>query len=203
MVTIFSTSDLRVPQRLQNRFVRLEGEFESAGVYSVLPGETLRQLVMRAGGLTPQAYLFGSEFLRESSRVDQQQRLDDLVNSIERQAVTSSANIFGSVVSPEQAAAAVQQVSGQRELVLKLRRIRATGRVVLGLDPQAAGIGSLPDLPLEDGDVFMVPSTPSFVNVVGSVYNGTSFLYEKNKQAGDYLRKAGGRRGPRTEVRSS
>ncbi|RPI07972.1 MAG: hypothetical protein EHM65_11035 [Acidobacteriales bacterium] len=38
----------------------------------------------------------------------------------------------------------------------------------------------------------MVPSTPSFVNVVGSVYNGTSFLYEKNKQAGDYLRKAGG-----------
>ena len=192
MVTIFSTSDLRVPQRLQNRFVRLEGEFESAGVYSVLPGETLRQLAKRAGGLTPQAYLFGSEFLRESSRVDQQQRLDDLVNSIERQAVTSSANIFGSVVSPEQATAAVHQVSGQRELVLKLRKIRATGRVVLGLDPQASGLDSLPDLPLEDGDVFMVPSTPSFVNVVGSVYNGTSFLYEKNKQAGDYLRKAGG-----------
>lgn len=192
VVTIFSTSDLRVPQKLQNRYVRLEGEVESAGVYSVMPGQTLRQLVKRAGGLTPQAYLFGSEFLRQSSRVDQQQRLDDLVNSLEREVASSSANIFGSVVSPEQATAAVQKASGQRELVQKLRGIRATGRVVLGLDPQATGVDSLPDLPLEDGDVFMVPSTPSFVSVVGSVHSGTSFLYDKNKRAGDYLQKAGG-----------
>jgi protein involved in polysaccharide export with SLBB domain len=62
VVTIFSTADLKLPQRLQTRYVRLEGEFESAGVYSVRPGETLRQVVQRAGGLTPQAYLFGSEF---------------------------------------------------------------------------------------------------------------------------------------------
>lgn len=192
MVTVFSTSDLKVPQRLQTRYVRLEGEFESAGVYSVQPGQTLRQLVTRAGGLTPQAYLFGSEFLRESSRADQQQRLDDLVNSLERQVAASSANVFGTIVSPERTAAAVHQVSGQRELVEKLRRIKATGRVVLGLDPHASGVDSLPELPLEDGDVFTVPSSPSFVSVVGSVYNGTSFLYEEEKPAGYYLRKAGG-----------
>jgi protein involved in polysaccharide export with SLBB domain len=77
VVTIFSTSDLKVPQGVQTRYVRLEGEIESAGAYSVRPGETLRQLVKRAGGLTSQAYLFGSEFLRKSSRLEQQQRLDD------------------------------------------------------------------------------------------------------------------------------
>ena len=81
VVTVFSTSDLRVPLALQTRYVRLEGEFVAAGVYSVQPGENLKQLVARAGGLTPQAYLYGSEFLRESSRLDQQQRLDDFVNS--------------------------------------------------------------------------------------------------------------------------
>jgi protein involved in polysaccharide export with SLBB domain len=95
------------------------------------------------------------------------------------------------VISPEEAAAAAGQVASQRELVEKLRQVKATGRIVLD-DPQAPGTGALPDLPLEDGDIFTVPSRPSFVNVVGSVYNSTSFLYTETKRLGEYLREAGG-----------
>jgi polysaccharide biosynthesis/export protein len=192
VVTVFSTADVRVPQRMQTRYVRLEGEFGSPGVYSVLPGETLRQLVARAGGFTEQAYVFGSEFLRESSRSEQQQRLGDFANSLEREVASSAANLRGSVLSPEEGAAAVSEVSAQRDLVQKLREVRATGRIVLDLDPRVPGVQGLPDLALEDGDVFVVPSKPSFVNVVGSVYNGTSFLYESDKRLGDYLRESGG-----------
>jgi polysaccharide biosynthesis/export protein len=190
IVTIFSTADLRVPQAAQTRYVRLEGEFQAAGVYSVRPGETLRALVARAGGLTPQAYPFASEFLRESSRLEQQQRLDDFVNSLERQVESSASNIRGSVISPEEAAAAVSQTNSQRELITKLRQVKATGRIVLDLDPRLQD--DLPDLQLEDGDVFIVPSRPAMVNVVGSVYNGTSFLYDPDKRLGDYLHAAGG-----------
>jgi polysaccharide export outer membrane protein len=192
VVTVFSTSDLKVPQAQQTRYVRLEGEFVSAGVYSVRPGETLRALVKRAGGLTQQAYLFGSELLRESSRLEQQQRLDDFANSLERQSASAAANIRGSVLSPEEAAAANSQMAAQRDLVGKLREVRAQGRVVLDFEPQAAGNGALPELQLEDGDVFTVPSRPSFVNVVGSVHNSTSFLWSETKHLGDYLREAGG-----------
>jgi protein involved in polysaccharide export with SLBB domain len=96
------------------------------------------------------------------------------------------------VISPEEAAAATSQINGQRELVQKLREVRASGRIVLDLDPRVPGVDSLPDLQLEDGDVFTVPSRPSFVNVVGSVPNGTSFLYQGEKRIGDYLREAGG-----------
>jgi polysaccharide biosynthesis/export protein len=192
VVTIFSTADVRVPQSMQTRYVRLEGEFLSPGIYSVEPGENLRQLVARAGGLTPQAYLFGSEFLRESSRVEQQQRLGDFANSFEREVASSAANLRGSVISPEEAAAAGSQVAEQRELVRKLREVHATGRIVLDLDPRQPSAEGLPDLALEDGDAFIVPSRPSFVNVVGSVYNGTSFLYGPEKRLGDYLRESGG-----------
>jgi protein involved in polysaccharide export with SLBB domain len=192
VVTIFSTSDLKVPQSLQTRYVRLEGEFESAGVYSVHPGETLRQLVRRAGGFTPQAYLFGSEFLRESTRLEQQQRLDDLANSLERQAASAAANVRGTATSPEEVAAASSQINAQQELVRKLRQVRAAGRIVLDLVPRIPGADGLPDLQLEDGDVFTVPNRPSFVNVVGSVYNGTSFLHREDRRLGDYLREAGG-----------
>ena len=74
VITIFSKADLRVPANQQTRFVRLEGEFNSSGVYSVLPGETLRGLLRRAGGFTSDAYLYASEFTRESTRRVETQR---------------------------------------------------------------------------------------------------------------------------------
>ena len=43
--------------------------------YAIPPGETLRQLLTRAGGFTPDADLFASEFTRESVRRLQRQRL--------------------------------------------------------------------------------------------------------------------------------
>ena len=50
VVTIFSQADIRVPIAQQTKFVKLEGEIVSSGTYSVHKGETLRQLIERAGG---------------------------------------------------------------------------------------------------------------------------------------------------------
>jgi protein involved in polysaccharide export with SLBB domain len=80
VVTIFSKDDIQVPMAKRSVYVRLEGEFNQAGVYKVKPGETLRQLVQRAGGLTANAYLFASEFKRESVRQSQQQKLEDKID---------------------------------------------------------------------------------------------------------------------------
>lgn len=192
IVTIYSTKDVQVPQALQTRYVRLEGEFVAAGIYTVRPNETLRQLAKRAGGFTPQAYLFGSVFQRDSTRLVQQQRLDDFINSLERETASTAANIRGTVVSPEDATAAAAQISGQAQLINKLRQLRPTGRIVVSLDLNAAGTDGLPDFELENDDVFTVPSRPSFVNVVGSVYNSTSFQCDETKRLGDFLRAAGG-----------
>ena len=68
VVTIFSQDDIRLPIDHKTKYVRLEGEIVNAGVYSVFPGETLRSLVERAGGLTSKAYLFGAEFTRKSTQ---------------------------------------------------------------------------------------------------------------------------------------
>jgi protein involved in polysaccharide export with SLBB domain len=45
---------------------------------------------------------------------------------------------------------------------------------------------------LEDGDHLLVPPMPTSINVIGSVYNQNSFLFEQGRRAGDYLREAGG-----------
>jgi protein involved in polysaccharide export with SLBB domain len=192
VVTIFSKADIRVPQAQQTRFVRLEGEFISSGVYSVRPGETLRQLVQRAGGLTPEAYLYGSEFTRESTRRVQQQRLNEYVDQIALQASTNATNNAGRAISAQDTAAASAQQAQTQNIITSLRQARATGRIVLELAPDASNVAQLPDLQLEDGDKFIVPRIPSTVSVDGAVYNQNSFLYDPNRRLGDYLRLAGG-----------
>ena len=84
IITIFSQADLRVPREQQTKLVRLEGEFVSAGIYRSQAGERLRDLVLQAGGLAPSAYLYGAVFTRESTRVQQQERLDILIAQMER-----------------------------------------------------------------------------------------------------------------------
>src|SRR5439155_1233508 len=153
----------------QNKFVRLEGEFKTAGVYQVQPGETLRQLLARVGGLTQQAYLYGAEFTRESTRKTQQDRLDRFVEQLERDVESNASLQAQNVSSAEEAAGLPQKIESQRRLVEKFKKIRATGRLVLGVSPAATEISALPDLVLEDGDRFIVPYRPAVVNVIGTM----------------------------------
>jgi protein involved in polysaccharide export with SLBB domain len=192
VVTIFSKADIRVPQAQQTRLVRLEGEFVSSGVYSVLPGETLRQLVQRAGGLSPEAYLYGSEFTRESTRRVQQQRLNEYIDQITLQLSANATNSAGRSISAQDSAAAAASQAQSQSVVNSLRQVRATGRIVLELSPDSHDLSQLPDLPLEDGDKFIVPRVPSTVSVDGAVYNQNSFVYDPSRRVGSYIRLAGG-----------
>lgn len=192
VVTIFSNSDLAVPGAQQTKYVRLEGEVKQAGVYSVHPGESLRELVARAGGFTPNAYLFGAQFTRESTRREQQKRITEFLDSLERDINTSAATLSGRVVSAQQAAAAQESVASQHSLVDRLRQVPATGRVVLNLQPTSSNVDALPEIALENGDRLYVPNRPATVNVVGTVYNQSSYLYESALRLGDYLNDAGG-----------
>ncbi len=191
VLTIFSKEDIRAPIGRQTKFVRLEGEFVSAGVYQVLPGETLRQLVVRVGGVTPNAYLFGAEFTRESTRRQQARNLEDAINRLERDIQQYNTIRPGNLTTPEDAAGLRVQMESQATLLSRLRQIRPTGRIVLEV-PEDGRISNLPDMALEDGDRLLVPSQPSMINVFGSVFNESSFVYRPEKRMADYLAQAGG-----------
>ena len=192
VITIFSKNDIQVPVAQQTQFVRLEGEVRIPGVYQILPGETLRQLIARVGGFSPNAYVYGAEFTRETVRVQQQKRLDEaldrLAQEIERNAATrAQGGLDAAEVAQSQA-----QAENHRRLLARLREVKATGRVVLDINPEQADMRSLPELALEDGDRLLVPAKPSTVGVVGAVYNQNSFIHDPGKRVSDYLEQAGG-----------
>jgi polysaccharide export outer membrane protein len=188
VVTILSQTDIHVPQDEQTKYVHLEGEVKSAGVYSVSPGETLEELVARAGGLTNKAYLYGASFTRESARVFQQQRLDEYVTQLsiamQREAAVRTASSSTGVSDPN---ALVEQ----RDIIAQFRKLRATGRIVLQFKPDSKGTESIPKIALEDGDILRIPSRPATVAVIGAVYGQNVFLHDPSRRVTYYINLAG------------
>lgn len=190
VITIFSKEDIQVSASRQTKFVRLEGEFLAPGVYQVQPGETLRQLVARIGGFAPGAYVFGSEFTRESARRVQDAQYQEVVNRLERDADSEAAS-RRNLGTPEDAAAAPTLIEARRQQIARLRTLKPAGRIVLELPPDAT-VASLPDLPLENGDRLYVPQRPYMVSVYGSVFTESSYIYRPEKRISDYIAQAGG-----------
>jgi protein involved in polysaccharide export with SLBB domain len=193
VVTILNQKDLRLPQDRQTRLVRVEGEVAAPGIYHATPGETLPQLIRRIGGLTPQAYLFGSEFNRESVRVRQQENLDILTRKLEAQSQSQSANVISNrSVDAVQAQLLQQQQQIQiRGQIERLKSLKSNGRMALELDPQSQSLASLPALALEDGDRILIPAAPGFVSAFGSVNNENVFIYKSGKTVADIIKSAG------------
>ena len=194
VVSIFNQTDLRLPTERQSRLVRIEGEVAAPGVYQAKPGETLRQLIQRVGGLTPQAYVFGTEFTRESVRKQQQKNLDQLVTKLEASMSSQSSAQFSNLGGERAAQAATlleAQKQNQQQQLARLKTLRSNGRVALEMAPSQNNLAAMPEVPLEDGDRIVVPSTPGFVAAFGAVNNENVFVHKPGRTVDDVLRIAG------------
>ena len=192
VVTVFSQKDIRVPVSRQTRLVSIEGEIASPGVYQLQPGETLRSLIARAGGFTPQAYVYGLEFSREETRKRQRENLETAIARLESLSAIQSARDAANRRDDQSTASAtaVSNAATQAQLA-RLSRIQPNGRIALELSPATSRIDELPDVPLENADRIVVPPRPGFVTVAGAVVNNNAFVWKQGRTAGDYLRLAG------------
>ena len=193
VVTVYSQKDIRVPVSRQTRLVSLEGEVASPGVYQLAAGDTLQSLIQRAGGFTPQAYVYGMEFSREETRQRQRENIAAAIVRLESlsavQAARDSANRRDDAVAAA-TTTAVSNAATQAQLA-RLRAVQPNGRIALELTPDATTLASLPAVPLEGGDRIIVPPRPGFVTVAGAVVNSNAFLWKPGRTAGEYLRLAG------------
>lgn len=192
VVTVYSQKDVRVPVARQTRLVSVEGEVQAPGVYQLQPGETLAGLIRRAGGFTPQAYVYGLDFSREETRQRQRENLASAIARLEALSATQSARDAANRRDDTSAAttSAISNAATQAQLA-RLSRIQPNGRIALELSPDAANLDALPDVPLDHADRISVPPRPAFVTVAGAVVNSNAFLWKKGRTAGDYLKLAG------------
>jgi len=192
IVTVFSVKDVRIPQAKRQVFVRVEGEVANPGIYQMASNDGLIDLLNKAGGLTPDAYLFGAEFYREQVRQTQTKNLEKLVDQLELQMQSRINAAAGSLTSTSEQAIQASQIRveaetlSQKRIVQRLRSLKPTGRVMLGLssDPKKQLI---PDLKLKNQDHLVVPPRPDFVYVLGSVNSDAAIVWQPGKSARHYM----------------
>ncbi len=187
IVTIFSQRDISVPQVNRSQYVIVEGEVRRPGVYKLDTNERLHSVLQRAGGLTPDAYVYGSQLTRESARIEEQKSLDELVRAMEVQIRQSAVSVAASTRSGE----LPQMLAAQEAIIGQLHNSRASGRVALPVKPRDKSLTDFPNMAMEDNDRLTIPHTPSTVAVVGNVYNPGSFIFDSHNTAGAYLEMAG------------
>jgi protein involved in polysaccharide export with SLBB domain len=189
VVTVFSRRDLPLPLDKHSSFIRVGGEVAVPGVYRVEPGETLRNVVERAGGLTAHSYLYASQLTRVSTRQAEEAELRLAINQMQRDVMSkyAAAPSVGTTAMEQQV-----QLSAQQAVLSQLSAVHPSGRIVLDMKSTAASVDDIPAFPLEDGDSYYIPPRLGTVQVAGAVYNENAFRYQPRKQVAAYLADAGG-----------
>lgn len=181
-----------VPNWKLYRTVKVYGEVNYPGVYTIRDGETLSSVLERAGGFTEKAYPRGAIVTRESVRRAQEKQIEEMVNRLEKELASVSVNEMSSALTPQEAQILEAETQQKRMLLQKLKETRATGRITTFV-AEPDKIKNTPyDIELQDGDSIYIPSNPTTVQVLGSVINPSSFVYDKNLSWRDYIRMAGG-----------
>ncbi|EPA2847994.1 SLBB domain-containing protein [Vibrio parahaemolyticus] len=165
--------------------VTLQGEVRFPGTYTVRQGETLGDLLERAGGLTEFAHPQGAIFTREALRLQEQKLLNqyaaDMRAETAKKTFRADSNM-GSVISdPDKTLKFVEEAS----------RSKALGRMVVQLDRILKDERSA-DFMLEDGDFLFVPTFRNTVSIMGEVQVPITYLLDNKLDVDDYLNKAGG-----------
>jgi len=169
----------------EERKVFLKGQIVYPGEYILYEGETLGDLIKRAGGIKDDAYLAAAMFTRRSVKEFENKRMEEYSKQLETDIMKLSAEI----AAKDNSAEAQELLKQQMALKEKLKMSSATGRVVIDLRNEK----NYDDFALEDGDTLEIPRNLNTVSVLGEVYNPSTFKYDiRNASVASYIEAAGG-----------
>jgi polysaccharide export outer membrane protein len=192
-VSAFDELSVReIPDWRERSTVEISGEVVFPGVYSIEPGETLSQVIARAGGLKVNAFAEGAFFSRESLRVRELEQLRRLQGEIRRDLARQQSQLASGPDAEERS----NRLASLAEFTLEGANDNpALGRLSINLDKIiAATTFSADDLVVQGGDRLFVPRVSSEVSVFGEVLAPSFHQFERGKRVGDYIDFAGGLR---------
>lgn len=174
-----------IPDFAKTRTITLAGEVRYPGEYTFRDGETLKDVLQRAGGVTNNAFPRGAVFTREKLRQLEAQRLREAEERLQGDllGVQLQGDSFGG-----QNAERVQQV---QDLLEEVQNSRPIGRMVIDLAAVLEN-ENYQAIRLQDGDQLTIPTIPQSVSVFGEVQFPTSHLHQAGLTVDDYLERSGG-----------
>ena len=169
---------------LSPQSISLTGEIMKPGEYSIQPGETILDIINRAGGYTEQAYFQGAVFLRKAVAASQKEAFSRSADQLE--------NTIVDVITKNSIGVTEFTLSPISVLIRRLRNEDPLGRMVVNLDLLDLKTNPIANFTLEDGDSLFIPKRQDFVSIVGEVLNGTTVNFDPNLTVDQYIQLSGG-----------
>ena len=157
----------RSPGYQQQVNVEIEGEILYAGTYALTSkSERLSDLVAKAGGVTPYAYVKGAKLMRKAND-EEKERMKDVMEMMQR------------------------EMGGASMDSLKLD-IKPNYSVGINLEAALKNPGSDADIVLREGDQLVLPEMTNTVKINGAVMLPNTVAYNSKMSVKDYISQAGG-----------
>ena len=160
------------------RKASVSGAVLKPGTYTMAAGETLEDLIIKAGGFTNNAYPFGSVFQNNNAKE---------INKMARELLYQE--FLDNIIALSQ-----QNVTGDLDLApiigltKEINNIEANGRIVINMnDAESRKI-----LGIQEGDKLIVPEKTNNVYVYGEVSTEGSVMFSPNEDINFFISKAGG-----------
>ena len=157
----------RSPGYQQQVNVTVTGEILYDGTYALTnKSERLSDLVKKAGGVTPYAYVKGAKLMRKAN-AEEIARMKDVLEMMQREMGNASMDSL---------------------------KLETTTNYSVGIDLEAAlnNPGSDADIVLREGDQLILPELVNTVKINGAVMFPNTVAYNKKMTVKDYISQAGG-----------
>lgn len=175
------------PEWSERPVVNIAGEVRFPGAYALKRGETISQVIERAGGFTKQAFLGGAILTRKSLKEQEQHFLERITARLESDLATA---LIEKKYDEKGRDDSREVVSTLDNLISKIKSVEPVGRLAFNLSEEIAKGPNA--FSMKDGDSLYIPQKPIAVSVFGEVYFPTSHIYNPNLKMLDYIMSSGG-----------
>lgn len=162
--------------------VTIKGQINQPGTYTLNEGETLSNLINRAGGYKSNAYTIGAMLTRESLKKLEEEINDRIYKDLIKYIINRSSKTAGGNGGE----------SGLPLLLSEFKDTKPVGRMPAEFDLDILEQDQSKDIELKDGDSIFIPSMPTEVYVFGEVMNPGSRIYNPKFGFQSYIHESGG-----------
>ena len=160
------------------RQAKISGAVLKPGTYTMSPGETLNDLIQKAGGYTDNAYQFGAIYINEDAKLINEKSKEILYQEfLDNIIAVSQQNIGGSF-----------DLAPIVKLTEELKNTETNGRVVVDL----LNDSSIDLYTVKEGDDLFIPEKNNVVYVYGEISSEGAVMYSSNEGIEYFINKSGG-----------
>ena len=170
--------DLIYIREFPYRQAKISGAVLKPGSYTMAAGETINDLIQKAGGYTDNAYKFGAIYLNEDAKLINEQSKEILYQEfLDNIIAVSQQNIGGSF-----------DLAPIVKLTEEIKNTEVNGRVVIDL----LNDSSIDLYNIKEGDELFVPERNNVVYVYGETSTEGAVMYSEMQDVEYYVQKSGG-----------